>query len=133
MRVKEKTSPSPVVVLLGGYVGIFDKFKISANDTPQMQVVKQGKNFKTFEFSQFMDSEMKQRIRRREIEWMDKVDIFETFYIPQRESEGWILMKGNYKSNSTEDRFKVTWKVGDLTIVGSYDDLQWTVTERLKA
>jgi hypothetical protein len=113
-------------------MGIFDKFKKNQSSKPQMQVVKQKKNSVTFGFSEYMDEEMKQRIMRREIDWIDKVDIFETFYIPQRESEGWILLKGNKKSNSTEDRFKVTWKVGEFTIIGSYDDLQWTVTERLK-
>jgi hypothetical protein len=44
---------------------------------------------------------------------MDKVDIFETFYIPNRENEGWVLIGGNHKSSMTEERFIGKWQVGD--------------------
>jgi hypothetical protein len=72
---------------------------------------------------------MKQRIRRGTLEWMDKVDIFESFYIPKRESEGWVVINDG---RNKDDRFKITWQVGDDLIVGTYNDLEWTVTERLK-
>lgn len=85
-------------------------------------------------FDEFMDKEMKHRIRNniRPLEWMDKVDIFESWYIPDREAKGWVLIKGNYQSNSTENRFKVEWQYGDEVIIGEYMDEKFTVSERLK-
>ena len=91
-------------------MGIFDKFKASMNHEPEMRIAKQGKNSRTLDFSEFMNSEMKKRIRNGELEWMDKVVIFEDFYVPKRESQGWILIGGSKLSSSTEDRFKATWQ-----------------------
>jgi hypothetical protein len=99
---------------------------------PQIRVLKQGAGSRVLEFSEFMDQDMKKRIKSGALEWMDKVNIFESFYIPKRESEGWKLIKGNYKSSSTDDRFKATWQVGDEVINASYNDGESTVTERLK-
>ena len=110
-------------------MGIFGS---KAPREPQIKVVKQGAAGRVLDFSEFMDQEMKQRIRRGVLEWMDKVNIFESFYMPKRESEGWILISGNYKSSMSDDRFKVEWQVGDDVIVGEYNDGKSTVTERLK-
>ena len=110
-------------------MGIFGS---KAPREPQIKVVKQGAAGRVLDFSEFMDQEMKQRIRRGVLEWMDKVQIFEGFYMPKRESEGWILIAGNYKSSMSDDRFKVEWQVGDDVIVGEYNDGESTVTERLK-
>jgi co-chaperonin GroES (HSP10) len=99
---------------------------------PQIRVVKQGASGRVLDFSEFMNQEMKTRIRRGELEWMDKVDIFESYYIPKRESEGWVLIGGSYKSKNTDDRFKAEWQVGEEIIVGKYNDGESTVTERLK-
>jgi hypothetical protein len=96
---------------------------------PKIKVVKQAAGSRILDFSEFMDQEMKQRIRSGILDWMDKVNIFEAFYIPKRESEGWVAIKGG---RNDSDRFKITWQVGDDVIVGQYDDLKWTVTERLK-
>ena len=41
---------------------------------------------RVLDFTEFMDQEIKQRIRSGVLEWMDKVNIFEGFYIPKRES-----------------------------------------------
>ena len=60
---------------------------------------------------------------------MDKVNIFETFYIPQRQSEGWVPIKGG---RNDDDRFRVTWQVGEDVIVGQYNDGESTVTEKIK-
>jgi hypothetical protein len=30
------------------------------------------------------------------------------------------------------DRFKVSWQVADQVLIGSYNDLEFTVTERVK-
>lgn len=60
---------------------------------------------------------------------MDKVEIFETFYKPQRESEGWVAIKGG---RNGDDRFRVTWQIGEDVIVGQYNDGEFTVTEKLK-
>jgi len=46
---------------------------------PSIRIVKQGVGSRVLDFSEFMDSEMKQRIRSGVLEWMDKVDIFEAF------------------------------------------------------
>ncbi len=99
---------------------------------PQIRVMKQNTAGRILDFSEFMDKEMKQRISVGILEWMDKVSIFENFYIPTRESEGWTLISGNYKSASGGERFKVEWKVGLETIVAEYNDGDSTVTERLK-
>ncbi len=96
---------------------------------PSIRIVKQGAGGRVLDFSDFMDPEMKKRIRSGVLEWMDKVDIFETFYIPQRLSEGWVVIKGG---RNDDDRFKVTWQVGDEVIVGQYNDGESTVTEKLK-
>jgi hypothetical protein len=100
--------------------------------SPQIRIVKQGAGSRVLDFSEFMDQDMKKRIKTGVLEWMDKVDIFEAFYIPKRESEGWTLIKGNYRSANSEDRFKATWQVGDDQISATYNDGKFTVTERLK-
>ncbi len=107
-------------------------FGSSKSSEPQIKVIKQGVGSRVLDFTEFMDSEMKKRVRSGVLEWMDKVDIFETFYIPKRESEGWILIKGNYKSPNTDDRFKVTWQIGDELMNATYNDGESTVTERVK-
>jgi hypothetical protein len=103
---------------------------------PSIRIVKQGAGSRVLDFSEFMDPEMKKRIRSGVLEWMDKVQIFEGFYMPQRESEGWVLIKGGrFSEDFTADedlRFKVTWQVGADVIVGQYNDGESTVTEKLK-
>ena len=99
---------------------------------PQIRIIKQGSSGRVLDFSEFMNEEMKRRTRAGILEWMDKVDIFETFYIPKRESEGWILIAGNYRSSLNDDRFKVEWQVGNDVIIGNYNDGESTVTERLR-
>ena len=83
-----------------------------------------------------MDKEMKQRISQGVLILQDKIQIFEGFYMPQRESEGWVLIKGGrFSDDFTADedlRFKVTWQVGDEVIVGQYNDGESTVTEKFK-
>ena len=113
---------------------------IFGSKEPKIRVIKQGAGKRVLDFSEFMDKEMKQRIRQGVLEWMDKVQIFEGFYMPQRESEGWVLIKGGRFSDDFDSheavfedlRFKVTWQVGEEIIVGQYDDTEFTVTERIK-
>ena len=107
-------------------------FGSSKSAEPQLRVIKQGAGSRVLDFTEFMDSAMKKRVRSGVLEWMDKVEIFETFYIPKRESEGWILVKGNYKSSNTDDRFKVTWQIGEEFLNAMYNDGASTVTERVK-
>jgi hypothetical protein len=45
------------------------------------------------DFTEFMDDSIKQRIKSGTLDWMDKLVIFETYYIPIRESEGSLLIK----------------------------------------
>jgi len=91
--------------------------------------MKQAAGSRVLDFSEFMDAEMKKRIRSGVLEWMDKVQIFEDFYIPKRESEGWVAIKGGRNDG---DRFKISWQVGSEVIIGEYNDTLSTVTERLK-
>lgn len=119
-------------------MGLFDKLSgLSArisnptSQKPQVEVLKEGNNSRTLGFSSFMDAEMKSRIKNGELEWMDKVAIFEDFYIPSRKSQGWTPVEGG-RGGSNEDRFKIEWSIGDQVIVGTYDDFEFTVTERLK-
>ena len=102
---------------------------IFGSKKPKIRVIKQGKGKRVLDFSEFMDQEMKKRIRSGVLDWMDKVNIFEGFYIPKRESEGWVSIKGGRNDG---DRFKVSWQVGNDVIVGEYNDGESTVTERLK-
>ena len=102
---------------------------IFGSKEPKIRVIKQGKGKRVLDFSEFMDQEMKKRIRSGVLDWMDKVNIFEGFYIPKRESEGWVSIKGGRNDG---DRFKVSWQVGNDVIVGEYNDGESTVTERLK-
>ena len=103
---------------------------------PSIRIVKQGAGSRVLDFSEFMDPEMKKRIKSGVLEWMDKVQIFEDFYLPKRESEGWVLIKGGrFSDDFTGDedlRFKVTWQVGDEVIVGQYNDGESTVTEKMR-
>ena len=107
-------------------------FKPRTPKPPQIRIIKQLSGSRVLDFTEFMDDAMKLRVKSGTLQWMDKVDIFETYYIPIRESEGWLLFEGNYKSPNSEDRFKVTWRVGDQVLIGSYNDLEFTVTERVK-
>ena len=96
---------------------------------PNIKIIKQAAGSRVLDFSEFMDAEMKKRIRSGVLEWMDKVQIFEDFYIPKRESEGWVAIKGGRNDG---DRFKISWQVGSEVIIGEYNDTLSTVTERLK-
>ena len=107
-------------------MGIFGS---KAPNEPQIKVVKQTAAGRVLDFSEFMDKEMKQRIRQGTLDWMDKVDIFESFYIPKRISEGWVLVAGGRNDG---ERVRVEWKVGDESITAKYNDGESTVTEKLK-
>ena len=96
---------------------------------PHIRIIKQLSGSRILDFTEFMDEAMKQRIRSGTLDFMDKVAIFEDFYIPIRESEGWVAIKGGRNDG---DRFKVTWQVADQVLIGSYNDLEFTVTERVK-
>jgi len=104
-------------------------FGTKASREPNIRIVKQGAGSRVLDFTEFMDPQMKQRIKSGVLEWMDKVDIFESFYIPKRESEGWVPIKGGRNDG---DRFKISWQVGNDVIVGQYNDGESTVTERIK-
>lgn len=96
---------------------------------PQIRIKKQLSGSRVLDFTEFMDDAMKQRIRNGTLDFMDKVAIFEDFYIPTRKSEGWIVANGG---RNNDDRFKVTWQVADQFLIGTYNDLEFTVTERVK-
>jgi hypothetical protein len=107
-------------------------FKSRKTGAPQIRVVKKTPSGRILDFTEFMDRDMEQRISSGKLEWMDKVNIFETYYIPTRESEGWVLINGNYKSSNGDDRFTAIWQVGEEVITAKYNDGESTVTEQLK-
>ena len=102
--------------------------------TSQVKIENLSSTKRILDFSQFLTSEMKARKKSGELEWMDLVEVFEGMYIPACEREGRKLLKGNYKSDSTEDRFKVLWEVEGKKIQGeyTYNGEWWTVVETLK-
>ena len=77
----------------------------------QVKIENLSSTKRILDFSQFLTSEMMARKKSGELEWMDLVEVFEGMYIPACEREGRKLLKGNYKSDSTDDRFKVLWEV----------------------
>lgn len=104
-------------------------FGTKASREPNIRIVKQGAGSRVLDFTEFMDPQMQQHIKSGVLDWMDKVDIFESFYIPKRESEGWVPIKAGRNDG---DRFKISWQVGNDVIVGQYNDGESTVTERIK-
>lgn len=108
-----------------------DSLSKGASTDPQVRVIRQGNGSRTLDFSACMDAAMKNRIKRGELEWMDKVEIFEGMYLPLRQKQGWVQSKGG-RGSSNDDRFKIQWDIDGETIVGSYDDQEFTVTERIK-
>ena len=100
----------------------------------QVKIVTLSSTKRILDFSQFLTPEMKTRRLSGELEWMDLVEVFEGMYMKACEQEGRNLLKGNYKSDSTEDRFKVLWEVDGKKIKGEYtfNGEWWTVLETLK-
>lgn len=127
-------------------MGFFDKFKRFTQDTVEganqaglkreesLGITQITAKKRELDFSKFLTPEMKARKKSGKLDWMDLVDVFEVFYMEYRQKQGWILKKGNYLSNSTDDRFKVTWEVDDQLIQGEYtfDRRWWIVTETIK-
>jgi hypothetical protein len=63
------------------------------------------------------------------LKFMDRVTIWEGIYIPMRQKEGWVLIKGGRNDG---DRFRVEWSVDDVVVVAEQDEWDGTVTERVK-
>ena len=63
------------------------------------------------------------------LEFMDRVSIWEGVYLPMREKEGWVLIKGGRNNG---DMFKVEWQVWNDVIVAQQDDCDGLIAERLK-
>ena len=98
-------------------------------------------------FDEFMDSDMKQRIKKniRPLELMDKTKIFEYWYIPYRKSMGWVIIDPKkskaYTNEYTtldpeklKDPFYVEWQRPDATdiVIGECMDDRFAVSERIK-
>jgi len=114
------------------YMGIFGSKK------PGIRIIKQGAGKRTLSLEDFIEDKAQARLYAKEnahvapnrMEFMDRVSIWEGVYIPLREKEGWVQLKGGRNSG---DRFKIEWQVGQDVIVASQDDWDGTITERLKA
>lgn len=63
------------------------------------------------------------------LEFMDRVTIFEGIYLPMREGEGWVLVKGG-RNDPNGDRFIVEWRVGKERIAAEQDDWDGTIIEK---
>lgn len=127
-------------------MGFLDKFKKFTQDAVEganqaghereraVDITQITAKKRELDFSKFLTPEMKARKKSGKLEWMDLVIVFEDFYMGNCQRQGWVLIKGNHLSNSTDDRFKVTWEANDLLIQGEYtfDRRWWIVTETFK-
>ena len=100
-------------------------------------MVKQGAGTRVLSLYDFVEDKNAAKIYANEfahvapnrLEFMDRVFIWEDVYIPLREKEGWVRVKGGRNDG---DRFKLEWKVGKDVIVAQQDDWEGLITERLK-
>ncbi|MSZ70345.1 MAG: hypothetical protein F2709_04180 [Actinobacteria bacterium] len=107
---------------------------------PKVQVLKQSAGKLLLSFNEFIENKVAAQeyaneyahIAPNRLEFMDRVQLWEGIYIPLREKVGWVLLKGNYKDNWADDRFKVEWQAGDDVVVATQDDWDGSVSERIK-
>lgn len=104
---------------------------------PRIQLVKQSTGKRNLSLFEFVEDKSAAKSYAKEyahiapnrLEFMDRVSLWEGIYIPMREKEGWVCIKGGRNGG---DRFKVEWQVGEDVIVAEQDDWDGTISERLK-
>jgi hypothetical protein len=108
-----------------------------SSGTPKVRIVKQGAGKRVLSLYDFVEDKNAAKAYAKEfahvapnrLEFMDRVSIWEGVYLPMREKEGWVLIKGGRNNG---DRFKVEWQVGNDVIVAQQDDWDGLIAERLK-
>ncbi|CAB4694548.1 unannotated protein [freshwater metagenome] len=110
---------------------------IFGSKEPRMQIIKQGAGKRILSLHEFIEDKEAAKQYAKEfsnvapnrLEFMDRVSLWEGVYLPMREKEGWVCIKGGRNGG---DRFKVEWRVGEDMIVSEQDDWDGTISERLK-
>ena len=108
-----------------------------SSGAPKIRIVKQGAGKRVLSMYDFVEDKNAAKAYAKEfahiapnrLEFMDRVSIWEGIYLPMREKEGWVAIKGGRNDG---DRFKVEWQVGNDVIVAQQDDWEGLITERLK-
>jgi len=104
---------------------------------PKIQILKQGVGKLVMSFNEFIEDKVTAQAYANEyahvapnrLEFMDRVQIWEGIYIPLREKNGWVIIKGGRNDG---DRFKIEWRAGEDIVVATQDDWDGTISERIK-
>jgi len=103
---------------------------------PKVQILKKSAEKLVLSFNDFIKDKSAAQAYANEyapppnrVEFMDRVYLWESIYIPLREKGGWVCIKGG---PGNDDRFKIEWKVGDEIVVATQDDWDGSITERIK-
>lgn len=110
---------------------------IFGSKEPKVQLVKQGAGKRILSLREFVEDKAAAKAYAKEfshvapnrLEFMDRIYLWEGVYLPMREKEGWVSIKGGRNGG---DRFKVEWQVGEDLIVSEQDEWDGTISERLK-
>ena len=113
------------------YMGFFGQRE------PKVQILKQSAGKLVMSFNEFIEDKITAQTYANEyahvapnrLEFMDRVYLWESIYIPLREKGGWVRIKGGPNS---DDRFKIEWRVGDDVVVATQDDWDGCISERIK-
>lgn len=104
---------------------------------PKVQILKQGAGKLVLSFNEFIEDKVAAQAYANEyahvapnrLEFMDRVQIWEGIYIPLREKNGWVSIKGGRNDG---DRFKIEWQAGEDIVVATQDDWDGSISERIK-
>jgi hypothetical protein len=67
-----------------------------------------------------MDRQLDLNPERKELEWMDAVELYETDYWRLRVEHGWKPVKGWEHQRSTERFLPVRWQIGETIVEAKY-------------
>jgi hypothetical protein len=104
---------------------------------PKVIVLQHAVGKRVLSLNEFIEDELAAKAYAKEfvhvapnrLRFMDRVTIWEGIYIPMRQKEGWVCIKGGRNDG---DRFRVEWSVDDVVVVAEQDEWDGTVTERVK-
>ena len=68
---------------------------------------------------------------RRELEWIDAVNLWEDEYWELRSQYGWKTIKGKGFRETSERFTPVHWNIGEVTVIAVFDSRSGIVTERI--
>ena len=109
--------------------------RIFGNRSPKVRLISETSTKRVLDFSDFIEDKISAKNYAKEfahvapdrVEFMDRVKLWESNYVPFRESQGWKIIKGGRNS---DDRFRIYWQVGEQIIVSSQDDWTGLITEK---